>query len=137
MSLAARFRNSDFHRVFNMQSEVNKGRTLTFVNTAMANIANAVVTGALYTAFLAENGIDIVRVGIISFIPYISWMLSIFSPTILSHFRFRQKLLLLNDWIYYGTIVLGTTIMPLFVKDPTARTAISSSPTIRRPSPSA
>ena len=122
MSLKARFLNSDFHRVFNMQGEVNKGRTLTFVNTAMANIANAVITGALYTAFLAENGIDIVRVGIISFIPYISWMLSIFSPTILSHFRFRQKLLLLNDWIYYGTIVLGTTIMPLFVKDPTART---------------
>jgi len=122
MSLRSRFLTSDFYRVFNMKTELTRGRTLTFINTGMANIANAFITGALYTAFLAENGIDIVRVGIISFIPYISWALSIFSPAILSRFRFRQKLLLLNDWIYYGTIVLATTIMPLFVKDPTTRT---------------
>jgi len=117
-----RMRRSDFGRVFNFDNEINKGRTLTFINTAVANIANIAITGALYTAFLAENGIDIVRVGIISFIPYISWLLSIFSPTILSKFRKRQKLLLLNDFIYYGTIVLATTIMPLFVEDPTAKT---------------
>ncbi len=122
MSLKERFLKSDFHRVFNFSSEIHKGRTLTFLNTGIANIANAVVTGALYTAFLAENGIDIVRVGIISFIPYISWLISIFSPTILSKFRKRQKLLLLNDYIYYGTIVFGTTIMPLFVEDPGAKT---------------
>ena len=122
MSLKERFLRSDFHRVFNFSTEIHKGRTLTFLNTGIANIANAVVTGALYTAFLAENGIDIVRVGIISFIPYISWLISIFSPTILSKFRKRQKLLLLNDFIYYGTIVFGTTIMPLFVEDPGAKT---------------
>lgn len=122
MNLKSHIRNSDFARVFNFQNETNKGRTLTFINTATSNIANIIITGALYTAFLAENGIDIVRVGIISFIPYLSWLLSIFSPTILSKFRKRQKLLLLNDFIYYGTIVLATTVMPLFVKDTTART---------------
>lgn len=122
MSLKTRYLNSDFHRVFNFKDDIHIGRTLNFLNGAMANIGNAIITGALYTAFLAENGIDIVRVGIISFIPYISWMLSIFSPTILSHFRYRQKLLLMNDWIYYGTIVFATTIMPLFVDDPGAKT---------------
>lgn len=122
MDLKTRFLKSDFHRVFNFQGDINIGRTLNFLNSAMANIGNAIITGALYTAFLAENGIDIVRVGIISFIPYISWMLSVFSPTILSHFRYRQKLLLLNDWIYYGTIVFATTIMPLFVDDPGEKT---------------
>lgn len=122
MNIRAIVRDSDFGRVFNFDNEINKGRTLTFANTAIANIANVIITGALYTAFLAENGIDIVRVGIISFIPYISWILSIFSPTILSKFRKRQKLLLLNDFIYYGTIVLATTIMPLFVEDPGAKT---------------
>lgn len=124
MTLKERFLKSDFHRVFNFQGDINIGRTLNFLNGAMANIGNAVITGALYTAFLAENGIDIVRVGIISFIPYISWMLSVFSPTILSHFRYRQKLLLLNDWIYYGTIVFATTIMPLFVDDPGIKTVL-------------
>lgn len=122
MKIRTMVRNSDFGRVFNFDNEINKGRTLTFINTATANIANIIITGALYTAFLAENGIDIVRVGIISFIPYISWVLSIFSPTILSKFRKRQKLLLINDFIYYGSIVLATTVMPLFVADPTVKT---------------
>ena len=122
MSLRERFLSSDFYRVFNFKTETAKGRTLTTINTAVANLANAIITGALYTAFLAENGIDIVRVGIISFIPYISWMLSIFSPTILSQLRTRQKILLYNDYIFYGSLVFGTTIMPLIVKDPTAKT---------------
>lgn len=122
MTLKERFLYSDFHRVFNFSTEDNRGRSVHLITTATSNIANAVITGALYTAFLAENGIDIVRVGIISFIPYISWILSIFSPAILARFRRRQKLLLLNDYIYYGSIVLATTVMPLFADDPTEKT---------------
>ena len=68
MTLKERFLYSDFHRVFNYKTPESKGRTLLLWNCAIANVANAVIVGALYTAFLAENGIDIVRVGIISFI---------------------------------------------------------------------
>jgi len=122
MNLKERIQCSDFYRVFNFRTPEAEGRSLLLINNALASVANAVITGSLYTAFLAENGIDIVSVGIISFIPYIAWMLSIFSPMIMSRLRKRQKILLLNDYIYYTSIVLATTVMPLFVKEPTART---------------
>lgn len=122
MALKQRFINSDFHRVFNFRTEESKGRSLMLINLALANIANAVISGALYTAFLAENGIDIVRVGIISLIPYISWLLSVFSPMVLKRFKRRQKALFLNDLIYYSLIVVATTVMPMFVSDPLAKT---------------
>ena len=122
MSLRQRFLDSEFCRVFNFRDEIHKGRSLTTINMGFANVASAVISGALQTAFLAESGIDIVRVGIISLIPYFCWFLSIFSPMILAQFKKRQKLLLFNDFIYYGSLVFGTTIMPLFVTDYTERT---------------
>ena len=97
-------------------------RTLQLINTPTGNIAHALTNGALYTAFLAENGIDIVRVGIITFIPYITWLLSFFSPLILSKFRMRQKVLLFNDTMYYVCVVLATTVMPKIVQDPGQKT---------------
>lgn len=122
MAFKNRFYNSDFHRVFNFKTEESKGRSMILLNSLLANIANAFITGALYTAFLAENGIDIVRVGIISFIPYISWALSVFSPMLLAKIRRRQRMLLCMDVAYYLSLIVATTIMPLFVKDPLQKT---------------
>lgn len=122
MALRDRFYNSDFHRVFHFKTEEGKGRSAILINSLLANIANAVITGGLYTAFLAENGIDIVRVGIISFIPYIAWALSVFSPMLLAKVRRRQRMLFCVDLVYYTSLIVATTVMPLFVKDPTAKT---------------
>lgn len=122
MSLFSRFKTSDFYRVFNFKSKAGQVRTLQLINTPTGNIAHALTNGALYTAFLAENGIDIVRVGIITFIPYITWLLSFFSPLILSKFRMRQKVLLFNDTMYYVCVVLATTVMPKIVQDPGQKT---------------
>ena len=122
MSLLKQYRESDFYRVFNFRSKPATVRTLQLINTPMGNIAHALTSGALYTAFLAENGIDIVRVGIITFIPYITWLLSFFSPMILSRFRMRQRVLLFNDTVYYICVVLATTVMPKLVQDPGQKT---------------
>ena len=122
MRMKQLFLNSAFCGVFNFRSEESKVRCMMLMNCVLANIGGAITGGALYTAFLAENGIDIVRVGIISFIPSLSWLLSIFSPMVMSRLRKRQKVLFFNDVVYYVTIVLGTTIMPLFVEDSTAKT---------------
>ena len=107
---------SDFHRVFNFKTEESKGASILLINTALSNIANAVVSGTLYTAFLVANGIDIVKVGIITFIPYMTWALSIFSPMIMSHFKTRRAVLLFNSVFYYTCVVLATTVMPMLVK---------------------
>ena len=114
---------SDFRRVFNFKTEESKGASILLINTALANIANAVVSGTLYTAFLVANGIDIVKVGIITFIPYMTWALSIFSPMIMARFKKRRTVLLLNSMFYYTCVVLATTVMPMIVKGPGAKTA--------------
>ena len=114
---------SDFHRVFNFKTEEHKGASILLINTALSNIANAVVSGTLYTAFLVANGIDIVKVGIITFIPYMTWALSIFSPMIMSHFKKRRAVLLFNSVFYYTCVVLATTVMPMLVKGAGAKTA--------------
>lgn len=122
MTLKERFLYSDFHRVFNCKTPENTGRTMLLLNSVFGNVANAVISGALYTSFLAENGIDIVRVGVISFIPYLSWLLSIFSPMVMSKFKKRRGIFVFNSIFYYCTVVLATTIMPRLVEDPAVKT---------------
>ena len=126
MALTSKLREkweySEFHACFNWSTNETRGRSLLFLNNLLANIGNVFVSGVLYTGFLAANGIDIVRVGIISFIPYIAWAFSLFSPTILSHFKRRKALMLFNHTFYYVCVVLATTVMPLFVEDATQKT---------------
>jgi len=122
LSLKERFIYSDFHRVFNFKTEEKKGASMLLINTALSNIANAVVSGALQTAFLVANGIDIVRVGIISFIPYLTWALSVFSPIIMSRFKKRRGLMIFNCSFYYTCVILATTVMPMLVEGSTAKT---------------
>ena len=117
-----KWKYSEFRTVFNFSSNETLGRSLLLLNNFLATIANVFVTGVFYTGFLAANGIDIVRVGIISFIPYIAWAFSLFSPAILCHFKKRRALLIFNSVFYHVCVVLATTIMPLIVKDPTAKT---------------
>lgn len=121
-SLKRRFLDSDFCRVYNFRSEKSKGSTMLLIHSMLWNFGNPLITGVFYTAFLAQNGIDIVKVGIISFIPYLSWCFSLVSPMFLRKFKRRRALLLGNHMFYYICVVLATTIMPYFVADPFMRT---------------
>ena len=116
------FRDTDFARMFNFKTEHSIGRSLLLLNTFFCGIGNVFISGTFYTAFLTENGIDIVKVGIITFIPYFCWIFGLFAPKILSRFKKRRALVLFNHCFYYACVVLGTTIMPMFVEDPDART---------------
>jgi len=115
--LKNRFKYSDFYRVFNFKDALSTGRSILLVYTMLISIVNVFITGVFYTGFLAVNGIDIVRVGIIAFIPYIAWGFSLLSPMVLGKFNRRRYLLLFNHIFYYVCIVLATTIMPMFVSD--------------------
>ena len=121
-TLKKRFLNSDFCQVFNFRTPESKGSSLLLINTFTANLANVFITGVFYTSFLAQNGIDIVRVGVISFASYLAWFVGLLSPKFLRLFKHRRALLLFNHVFYYVCIVLATTIMPIFVEDPGART---------------
>ena len=122
MKIGNRFRNSDFCQVFNFRTEESKGCSMLLALNVLQAIGGAITSGALYAAFLAENGIDIVRVGIISFIPYISWILSLFSPMVLAHIKNRKRALLINHVFFCVMVFLATTIMPLLVEDSLSKT---------------
>ena len=122
ISLKKRFLYSDFYRVFNFKNESSTGRCILLINTFFASIANVFITGVLYTGFLTANGIDIVSVGIIAFIPYMAWGISIFSPIIFSKIKRRRALMLFNHLFYYFCVVVATTIMPMLVLDHSKRT---------------
>lgn len=122
LNIKDRIKYSDFFRVFNFRNALATGRSMQLVNTLIASIANVFVGGVFYTGFLTVNGIDIVRVGIIAFIPYIAWGFSLLSPLILSRFKKRRGLLLFNHLFYYICVVLGTTLIPMVVTDYGQRT---------------
>ena len=115
-------RSSEYARLFLDRSDETKGRKCLIYNTLFANIANIFISGTFYTIFLTVSGIDIVRVGIINFIPYIAWILSPLSPMLFARVRKRRGLLLFNHIFYYVCVVFATTLMPVFVHDPAWRT---------------
>ncbi len=117
-----KIRYSDFFRVFNFSDDLAKGRSFLLINTLISSIANVFISGVFYTGFLALNGIDIVRVGVIAFIPYIAWGISLFSPVLLSKIKKRRFILIANIIFYYAMVVIATTLMPLFVQDYGRRT---------------
>ncbi len=115
-------KESEFHYLFNFHDELAVGRSALYIYNILIAITNAIITGVIYTAFLTVNGINIVNVSIITFIPFVAWVFSLFTPLIYSHVKRRRGLLLFNTTFYYSCIVLATTIMPHFVSSPTART---------------
>ena len=117
-----RLRDTDFYRLYNLKDEKSCGRAMILANAVFYSIGSIFVSGTFQTAFLANHGIDIVRVGIITFLPYFCPLISLLAPKFLSRFPRRRWLLLLNLFFYFGCTVLATTIMPLFVLDPGART---------------
>ena len=91
-------------------------------NVLLCSIGNIFITGTFNTAFLAANGIDIVRVGIIAFVPYICQLLSLLTPRVFANIKRRRWILFATHFIYYGCNVFATTVMPMFVQDPGKRT---------------
>lgn len=89
----------------------------------LAAFYNVFITGIFYTGFLTMYDMSITDAGIITFVPYIANMFSIFSNKILGHFPRPKKILLLSKIIFYSLFILATTAMPMFVTDPDARLA--------------
>ena len=79
-------RHAHFFTMFNFRDELAKGRSCMLLSAILASVINWLTTGLFYTSFLMANGIDIVKIGIISFVPFIANCFSIFSPSILERF---------------------------------------------------
>ena len=116
--LLSDIRNSHFFYLFNFRDDLAKGRSCMMLSAVMASVISWLTTGLFYTSFLMANGIDIVKIGIISFVPFTANCFSIFSPSILERFPKRRFLLAGSRFTYYTLNILAITVMPRFVSDP-------------------
>ena len=111
----------EFRDLFNSRDEEAKGRLISLCSVALSAIYNVFITGVFYTGFLSVYGMSITETGIVTFIPFIGNLFSVFSSKILSHFRRKRFALIVAKTLFYALNILATTIMPLFVQDPSAR----------------
>ncbi len=116
-----RLQGARFFTLFNFHDELAKGRSCVLLHNALQGAISWLSTGLFYTSFLMTNGINIVNIGILTFVPYIANCFSIFSPSILERFVKRRWVLAGGRVAYDTIILLGITLMPVFVKDPTAK----------------
>ena len=92
-AIKIKWRNSAFVRTFNLHDEKAKGRSCFLASSVLASLASQLSGGIFYTGFLLSYGINIVNIGIITFVPTITRLLSMFSPFILERFRRRKAIL--------------------------------------------
>lgn len=116
------FGNSSIHHLFNRSDELARGRCCMLASGIAENILSWLTAGAFYTGFLMVAGIDVVKIGIISFVPYIANCFAIFSPSILERFAKRRRVLFIGQLTYYILNLFATTIMPFIIKGDVART---------------
>ena len=107
--------------IFSLKNDEAKGRTINLVDNLLAAFYNVFITGIFYTGFLSMYDISITGVGIITFIPYIANIFSIFSSKILGRFKRRKPILIASKIYFYAMYIVATTLMPQFVTDPQAR----------------
>ncbi len=110
-----------FTDIFNTRDDEAKGRTINLTCTLLAAFYNVFITGIFYTGFLSMYDISITGAGIVTFIPYIANLFSIFSSKVISRFKKKKAVLIASKLYFYGMYILATTLMPQLVTDPDQR----------------
>lgn len=110
-----------FTDIFNTKDDDAKGRLVYLSCVLFSAFYNVFITGIFYTGFLSMYDISITGVGIVSFIPSIANVFTVFSSRVLSRFKRRKTVLLVAKVLYFAIKIVAITIMPQFVHDPQAR----------------
>ena len=107
-----------FRYLYNIKDDGGKGRFTMLMSGIMSGLVGQLSGGLFYTSFLLQYGLDKSKIGILSFVPYMTCLLNIFAPLILEHFPKRKWLLFAGRTVYYTINILGITLLPMLVKDP-------------------
>lgn len=108
---------SNLRVLYGWRDEHRRGRSIILVSGLLTAAYNALISGIFYTGFLSMYGIDLVGVGIISFISPVSSCFAIFSPMIVERIERRKPILLGVKVFQYALTIVATTLMPNFVHD--------------------
>ena len=111
----------DFRAVYGWHEEYRRGRSIILLSGVLTAISNALTTGIFNTAFLRMYDIDLVGVGIISFIAPVANLFVVFSPLIVEKIQRRKPVLLTVTVCQYFLTIVATTLMPQFVQDSQGR----------------
>ncbi len=106
--------------VYNLRDDGGKGRTCMLLSGILGGLVGQLSGGMFYTSFLLQYGLDKSRIGILTFVPYITCLLNLLSPWLLEHFQKRKLVLVTGKFLYYGVNIVGITLLPSFVKDENA-----------------
>ena len=90
------------------------------LSSIMAGLVGQLSGGLFYTSFLLMYGLDKSRIGILTFIPYITCLLNLFSPILLERFKKRKWILVISKMAFYTVNIIGITLLPMLVRDPNA-----------------
>lgn len=107
--------------LFTLKDEQGRGRCVMLTSAIISMINAWLTTNIFYTSFLMIYGIDLVNIGIITFIPYIAGCFGIFSPSLLERFPKRRWLLVGGRFLYHTFNILGITLVPVLVHAQGAR----------------
>lgn len=118
-----KWKTSTLRYVYNAKDDRGRGRLCMLISGIMSGLVGQLSSGLFYTGFLLGHGIDIVDIAIITFIPYITCFLNIFSPWLLEHFKKRKLILAAGKLLYYFINIVGITLLPELIEDPEARLA--------------
>ena len=117
-NLKTRIKKSPLFYVYNVKDDLGRGRFCMLLSSIMVGLVGQLSGGLFYTSFLLKYGLDKSRIGILTFIPYITCLLNLFSPILLEHFKKRKWILAGGKLLYYAISILGITVLPMVVKDP-------------------
>lgn len=112
---------ANLRNIYGWRDECAKGRTIALISALLTSFYNVFITGVFYTGFLSMYQIDLVGLGIISFIGPLGYCLSLFSPMVLERIQKRKWFLVGAKVFYYFMVIIATNLMPLLVEEPARR----------------
>ncbi len=107
--------------VYSVKDERGRGRFCMLLSSVMTGLVGQLSGGLFYTSFLLQYGMDKSKIGILTFVPYLACLFSILSPWVLEHFKKRKWILVAGKFTANLINIVGITVLPTVVTDPTAR----------------
>ncbi len=115
------YMRSGWYPAFNLRNDGGKARTALLASVVPKAIVEGFTGGTFYTGLLLGHGINIVNISILTLIPYIASLFTIFTPYIMEHFPRRRGILSAARICYYIINILGITLLPELIQDEAGR----------------
>lgn len=117
-SMLHRYRNTQFYEVFNWQDELASGRCYVLLASLLSTVITNLVSGVFFTGFLLAAGMDVVEIGSLGCIPFVTAFLNLLTPFALGKYEKRRKVLCVSRLIYYFISVFFMTFVPWIFREP-------------------